>query len=110
LNACARTYIIDTSLLLLSVGEGARICQAASLILFKVPAQARLILDIGHLVFVVALLEVAFFTSVAILVILLATTGLVVVIGVLPIAIFLLIASGVGMTLLSLRLLAIIVT
>ena len=74
------------------------------------PAQARLILDIGHLVFVVALLEVAFFTSVAILVILLATTGLVVVIGVLPIAIFLLIASGVGMTLLSLRLLAIIVT
>ena len=77
------------------MGEGARISQAASLILFKVPAQARLILDIGHLVFVVALLEVAFFTSVAILVILLATTGLVVVIGVLPIAIFLLIASGV---------------
>lgn len=84
---------------MLSVGEGARISQAASLILFKVPAQGRFILDIGHLVLIVALLEVAFFTSVAILIILLASTagligiGIGIVVVVLSIAIFLLIAS-----------------
>ena len=49
------------------MSEGAGVPQTARLILFKVATQGGLILDIGHLIFVITLLEVALFTALSVI-------------------------------------------
>ena len=80
---------------MLPVSEGASIGQTAGLVLFKVPAQRRLVFDVSHLVLIVALLEVDFFTSLTVLVALMAPTLVL-------IAAILLLVACIGVALLSL--------
>lgn len=63
-----RHWIVDSTSLLISMGEGASVTQAASLVLLKVATQGCLVLDVRHLVLVVSLIEVAFFASLTVLI------------------------------------------
>ena len=55
------TYIVDTSALIVAMGEGAGVSKTASLRLLEVATQRGLVLNVGHLILVASLLIVVRF-------------------------------------------------
>lgn len=79
--------IVDASFLIFTMGKGASISQATSAIFFEMAAHCCLVLNVGHLVFIIALVAKVSITIILIVVLLLS------------ISISLLIAGGMLLTL-----------